>query len=101
MNTTKKNKKALVMIRADRAGVFYGILERKTGSEVELSDCRRVWQWAGAATLSQLAMEGTKTPQSCRFPQAVSSITILGVIEIIPVMKEAKATLDQVPVWKK
>ena len=34
------NKK--VIIRADRAGVFYGASVRKDGDEVELKDCRRM-----------------------------------------------------------
>lgn len=32
-----------VIIRADRAGVFYGTLKEKNGSEVTLADCRRLW----------------------------------------------------------
>lgn len=28
-----------VIIRADRAGVFYGVLKEKNGSEVTLTDC--------------------------------------------------------------
>ena len=40
------NKK--VIIRADRAGVFYGTIIRKDGDEVELKDCRRIWYWNGA-----------------------------------------------------
>ena len=29
-----------VIIRADRAGVFFGTLKEKNGNEVTLSDCR-------------------------------------------------------------
>ena len=43
------NKK--VIIRADKAGVFYGTIIRKDGDEVELKDCRRIWYWNGAASL--------------------------------------------------
>lgn len=32
-----------VIIRADRAGVFFGTLKEKNGSEVVLTDCRRLW----------------------------------------------------------
>ena len=52
------NKK--VIIRADRAGVFYGTIVRKDGNEVELKDCRRLWYWNGAASLSELALSGVK-----------------------------------------
>src|SRR5687768_12459139 len=98
---TKKNNHPYVIIRATNAGVFAGHLKKKTESEVTLTEARRIWQWSGAATLSQLAMEGTKNPSGCKFPQPVSEITILSVIEIIPTTAEAKANLQSVPVWKK
>lgn len=90
-----------VIIRATNAGVFAGYLKKKTGDEVILTDCRRIWQWAGAATLSQLAAEGTKDPAGCKFPQPVDEITILGVIEIIPTTKAAQDSINSVPVWKR
>lgn len=92
------NKK--VIIRADRAGVFYGTLTRKEGSEVELTNARRLWYWDGAASLSQLAAEGTKRPRDCKFTMTVESITILGVIEIIPCTDTAINNIESVPVWK-
>lgn len=52
-----------VIIRATNAGVFYGILEEKNGDEVVLSDCRRLWYWDGAASLSQLAIDGVAYPE--------------------------------------
>ena len=48
-NIIELNKK--VIIRADRAGVFYGTIVRKDGNEVELKDCRRIWYWNGADLL--------------------------------------------------
>lgn len=99
-NATNK-KQPYVIIRATNAGVFFGRLKKKTGDEVTLTEARRIWQWAGAATLSQLAMEGTKNPSGCKMPQLVTEITVLGVIEIIPTTAEAQASINSVPVWKK
>jgi len=96
-----KKQKPYVIIRAAQAGVFAGNLVKKDGTEVTLSDARRIWQWSGAASLSQLAMEGTRNPDGCKFPQAVSEITILGVIEIIPTTEVAQKNIKSVPVWKK
>lgn len=90
-----------VIIRAERAGVFAGFLKKKDGSEVTLTQARRIWQWSGAATLSQLAAEGTKNPEGCKFPQVVDEIVILGVIEIIPTSTIAQESLNSVPVWKR
>jgi hypothetical protein len=100
---TKKTKtpKPYVIIRATNAGVFAGTLQSKTGDEVTLTDCRRIWQWSGAASLSQLAEEGTNDPAGCKFPQPVSQITVLGVIEIITATPKAQASIQSVPVWKR
>lgn len=89
-----------VIIRADRAGVFFGVLAEKNGSEVTLTDCRRLWYWDGACSLSQLAVEGTKKPNNCKFTIIVPSMTILGVIEIIPCADEGIKSIEEVVVWK-
>lgn len=89
-----------VIIRADRAGVFFGTLKEKDGSEVTLTDCRRLWRWYGAASISQLAVEGTKQPRDCKFTLVVPIITILGVIEIIPCTDQAIKSIESVEVWK-
>lgn len=99
--TTQKPKLKHVIIRATHAGVFAGILKSKIGDEVTLTEVRRIWRWYGAASLSQLAAEGTKDPGKCKFPQAVDEITILGVIEIIPTTEAAKKSINSVPVWKR
>ena len=91
------NKK--VIIRADRAGVFYGTLVRKDGNEVELKDCRRIWYWDGAASLSEIAVSGVKHETS-KITVTVESIVILGVIEIITCTEEAIKNIESAPVWK-
>ncbi|MBR5573695.1 MAG: hypothetical protein IKW35_04290 [Paludibacteraceae bacterium] len=90
-----------VIIRADRAGVFFGTLKEKSGNEVTLTDCRRLWYWHGAASISQLAVEGTVRPNDCKFTLVVPIITILGVIEIIPCTDKAAKSIEDVAVWKK
>ncbi len=90
----------LVMIRTRSTGVHYGYMKSKNGQEVELLNARRVWYWDGAASLSQLAQEGTSKPQNCKFPCEVDSITLFEVIEIIPITDVAYATLNKVKIWK-
>ena len=94
-----ENKK--VIIRADRAGVFFGTLKEKTGSEVVLTDCRRLWYWDGAASISQLAVDGTTKPYDCKFTVTVPEIVILGVIEIIPCTDKAIKSIEGVKEWKR
>lgn len=90
-----------VIVRADRAGVFYGEIKEKNGSEVVMTNVRRLWYWDGAASLSQLAVSGTVAPHNCKFTVAVPEMTILGVIEIIPCTETAVASIDGVAVWKR
>ena len=94
-----ENKK-LVMVRTYSAGVHYGYLKKRVGKEVILQDARRVWYWKGAASLSQLAQEGTSDPNSCKFPCAVDEIVLTEAIEIISITSKAKESLDKVKEWK-
>ena len=89
-----------VIIRGDRSGVEFGTLVEYKGSEVTLHNARRIWYWDGAATLSQLAKDGTKKPENCRFTVYVDSITILDAVEIIPCTNEAIKSIEEVKVWK-
>ena len=96
-----ENKNQKYIIRCDRAGVFYGEIAERRGDEADLVNARRLWYWDGAASLSQLATEGTKAPRNCRFTVTVPSMTVLGVIELIPCTKAAVQSIDGVPEWKR
>lgn len=93
-----------VLIRADRAGVFYGTLNEvePLGDkyQVELANCRRIWYWDGAASLTQMAMEGVKRPSACKFTMWQDSIVVNGVIEVLPCTKEAMDNIEGVRPWK-
>ena len=66
---------------------------------MELKNCRRIWYWNGAASLSELALSGVKGTGN-KFSVTVESIVILGVIEIIPCTEEAIRNIESVPEWK-
>ncbi len=92
-----------VIIRSDRAGVFFGKLVAKEplGDKmvVELSDCRRLWRWTGCS-LSQVAIDGVIDASGCKFTVTVPKITVMGVIEIIPCTEKAINKIKSVPEWK-
>lgn len=90
-----------IIVRTYSAGVFAGTLVSRKGDEVELKNARRLWYWDGAASLSQLAMEGVKSPKNCKFPIEVNSVVLLQAIELLPVTKNAQSSIAQVPVWKR
>ncbi len=93
------SKKNYVIVRDDRAGVFAGYLAARKGREITLTNARRLWYWDGAASLSQLSMEGVKKPENCKFPREVNSVILFQVIELLPATDAAKQSISKVPVW--
>ena len=87
------------IVRGDRSGVFYGEIQERNGSEVTMTNCRRIWYWAGANSLSQLAQIGTTQPQDCKVTIAVDEVLILDAIEIDKCSDAAVKSLDEVPAW--
>ena len=61
-------KMTYAVVRTDRAGVFIGCVKSQDGKNVVMVNARRLWYWDGAASLSQLAMEGVSKPDNCKFP---------------------------------
>jgi len=96
----KLDGKEYVICRTYSAGVFAGYLESRNGRGVVLLNARRLWYWSGAASLSQLAMEGVKKPDECKFPCEVSKVVLLEAIEILPCTELARESIASVPVWK-
>ena len=92
--------KQFYIIRADRAGVFFARIKERSGGEAVLTDCRRLWYWDGAASLSQLATDGTSKPGNCKFSVTVPEMTVLGVIEIIPCSDSAVKSIQGVAEWR-
>lgn len=88
-----------VMVRTYSAGVFAGELASRDGKEVTLNNARRMWRWDGAASLSQLAQEGTTKPEGCKFPCPVDSVVLTEAIEIIDMTDAAWESIAKVPVW--
>ena len=88
-----------VICRTYSAGVHIGYLKSKEGQTVELVNSRRLWSWKGANELNQVAMEGVNNESN--FAMAVPEITIMQVVEIIPVSAQAKEILEGLPEWKK
>ena len=96
----KENIGKKVIVRGNNSGVEFGTLVAQEGQEVTLENARRIWYWEGAASLSQLAMEGTAKPQECKFTVYVDSITILDAIEIIPCTDKAIKSIEEVKEWR-
>lgn len=89
------------IVRGDRSGVFFGEIKERNGKEVTMTNVRRLWYWDGAASISQLAQEGTVSPHNCKFTVTVDEILVLDAIEIDKCSKEAIKSIEAVAVWKK
>ncbi len=95
----KKAGSKYVIIRTYSAGVFAGYLESKSGQEVVVREARRIWKWAGAASLSQLSKDGVSNPNGCKFPCEVDKIVLLQAIEIIDCTEKARLSIKEVKIW--
>ena len=89
------------VIRGRGFGVFAGTVEAVEGEIAKLSNARRLWYWAGAASISQIAAEGVKIPNDCKFSVPVESIVLRDWIEIIPCTDQATTTIQGVKEWKR
>lgn len=86
-----------VIIRTYSAGVWFGLLDQKSGNEVILKNARRMYQWwcKEGISLSAVALYGIKQDKS-RIIEAVPSVW-LEAIEIIPCSEVAIKDLKEAP----
>lgn len=89
------------IIRSDRAGIFAGTIAEHDRQSVILKDVRRLWYWDGAASISQLAVDGTKAPDNCKFTMPVETLALFDVIEIIPATDKTHGIIEGIKTWKR
>lgn len=96
--TTKVNTEGLkyCIIRTYSAGVHAGYVKERNGKEVVLVNARRLWRWAGAFTLSELAFKGVSKPDECKFSIEIPEIILTEAIEIIPCTEKAHGSIKEV-----
>ena len=88
------------LFRTYSAGVHFGELVSKKEQCAVVKNSYRVYYWAKACTLSQLAMEGDKDISNCKIAMSVNVIELDQVIEVIPMTDEAYSVLTS-KLWKK
>ena len=88
-----------VIVRTYSAGCFAGILTERNGREVLLTNARRLWEWYGAASLSELAARGPSLPEQCKFAVPVT-VLLLEAIEIIDAA-QGRTSIESVPIWSR
>ena len=94
-------KKTKYIVRAKDAGVFFGEIAERSHGEVTMTNVRKLWYWNGACAVEQLALEGVKRPDNCKFTVVVPSMIIANPIQIIEASEQACNSIDGVPAWKR
>ena len=87
-----------VLVRTYSAGVHFGKLLERSGTEAVVGNAQRVHYWDGAASLSQIAEEGLK--KKSRISMAVKKILLTEVIELIPFNEKSLEDIRSKPIWK-
>lgn len=85
------------------AGVYVGeLVSEDVGAvgNVTLRNAFCLWYYAGAASLSQLAVEGVKKPDECKFSIDVPEMRLKSVFQVIPLSLAARLNLCAVRRWK-
>ena len=93
--------KNIYIVRGKDSGVFFGEIAERNGKEVLMNNVRRLWYWDGAASISQLAQEGTVRPKNCKFTVTVDEILVLDAIEIDKCSDKAVENIKAVAEWKR
>lgn len=100
--TEIKTNEEYYIIRTENAGVFFAKIkeyDKNTRSAI-LQDCRRIWYWSGAASLSQLAVDGTSDPNECKFPIPTQNHEVNQIIEKIKCTEKAINSIKGVKIWE-
>jgi hypothetical protein len=97
----KETNEKWVIVRSDKAGVFFGILGMQKGEEVFLKKARKLYHWEGAYTVEDLADKGVRKEeeQECKFTCFVNNMTVNTVCQCIECTEEAIKSLNSIFVW--
>ncbi len=90
------------VIRTYSAGVHIGYVKEfgeKHPQHAKLLKSRRLYQWSGACSLSQVAMDGVN--DTSRIAMELPEIELTDVVEVIPCSEKAARFFASVKVWKK
>lgn len=89
------------IVRADRAGVFFGKIKSKDKDSVVMTEVRKIFYWNGAAAVEQIAVEGVSKPDDCKLTILVEEMEIMSPIQIIPCTEKSILSLQAIKEWKR
>jgi hypothetical protein len=94
-----------VIVRGRNVGVHAGYLHEDERDRMVLREARRIWYWAGAGSLSGLAVYGPSQPDVCKFGapverQELRGLDSMGDYEVIHCTAEGAQAIQAVPPWR-
>lgn len=87
-----------VIVRTYSAGVHYGFLVWRSGTEAILNNARRVFRWKGAFTLNEVANYGVS--EGSKLSEPVDTIFLTEAIEFIRLSDEIIQVFDNFKAYK-
>ena len=93
----KKNQ--YYIVRADRAGVFFGQIKSKTKDSVIMINVRKIFYWDGAAAVEQIAIDGVDSKS--KLTVLIPEMEIDKWIQVIPCSEKAVVNLSSHKEWKR
>lgn len=85
------------IVRADRAGVFFGKIKEKTATSVTMTDVRKIHYWHNAAAVEGISQDGVGS--GSRLTCVVAEMEIDKWVQIIPCTDKATENMKGWPVW--
>lgn len=83
----------LCLIRTYSAGVHFGEVVVRAGTEILLKNARRIHYWEGAFTLNAIALKGAG--EGSRLSDSVAEILLTECIEVIPCTETGASWLSE------
>ena len=81
------------VVRTYSDGVHVGTVAYASGTEALLTNARRIWQWKGAFTLNEVAINGIES--SSRLSNSVPEIYLSQYISMVPTTELARKSYDK------
>lgn len=88
------------IVRANGAGVFFGKIKERKGTEVLMENARRLYYWSGALSVTDIAKNGVTNPKDCKFTAFIDEVLIFNVVEINKCSEKSIKILVEVAEWK-
>lgn len=93
-----------VIARCSAAGVHAGIVESTDANHTVLIGARRIWQWSGAGSLSEIAVYGLNPAKSSgsRIGAKVATLRLRDsdIAELIVCEPAGRKSVEEMPEWR-